>query len=245
MRRRCRRPLTIRPRRPCAFHLSKEYFVIDDTVIIRGSIRHVIGTGGVLKGKGALVVADGTAPVVKLQRLATDLTPMPLICRTKRTVIAESFLLSEIRAEGTGDVFVVDVVCPLTVTNPAAHAWAWQYDAEGSEGSMLIVRAGTVRIFGWKDEGVAISATCTGGRTELLGFLNYSACPDKKDTPQFIVDNADFTLAGAHQTNFCNTQYRIMVKETHGDSTKTLTPEKNPNKFNISFFSAAGKKKAK
>jgi len=218
--------------------LRKPEFMIDDTVYVRGTIRHMIGTGGSIKGKGALVVIDGVAPVVKLHKLATNLTAFPLICRTKRTVICESILLSEIRAEGTGDVFVVDVVCPLTVDNPKAHAWAWQYDAEGSEGSMLIVKAGTVRIFGWKDEGVAISATCTGGMTEILGFLNYSACPDKKDTPQFIVQNADFTLAGAHQTNFCNTWYSVLVKETRGDSTRVLLNKENVNGNNVPLFTA-------
>jgi hypothetical protein len=189
---------------PCC----KQYS-IRGPVYIRGKISRITTVGSTLTAADSttqLIIADGTAPVVKLDRLCSSFTNLPIVDSTSRTVVLQSLCVGDFRHKGAGDLFIVDCVSPLKMTNAAAHTWAWHFDAEGSTGYMLDMTAGTARIFGWKDEGMGTSVRMTGGVAELLGFFNRSSCTQPKpvDSAQFIISNAQFSAAAATQNNYCD-----------------------------------------
>jgi len=205
---------------------------INTAVYVRGAIRRIITSGGVITGTGSLVVDNGVEPAVILEKLNCNLTSFPFIQRSNRTVLMESVLPSEIRHEGAGDLFLSDVICPLIMNNAQAHAWAWGYDAEGG-GNMLEVSAGTAWIFGWKDEGTGTSVYQTGGTVEVLGFFNYSN-GTAKTMPEIILTGGNFSLASGVQCRYSN-KYNILVRQTYGGTTKELLATANPTGFPTTF----------
>jgi hypothetical protein len=216
-------------------------FPIKGPIYLRARIARFTSVGSTLQGADsttAIIVQDGAAPVVKIDKLSSNFTVLPIIHRSSRTLILESLSVGEFRHEGTGDLFITDCVSPLTVTNAAAHAWAWHFDAEGSTGSMLSMTGGTAWIFGWKDEGMGTSVRMTGGAAELVGFANRSSCTQvKPDTlPQFIFANASFSAAGATQNNYCDNYYSLLVSETRGGVTRELRPAANPHRYDLPLF---------
>jgi len=216
-------------------------FPVKGPIYLRGRIARFTSVGSTIKAAdaaAAIIVRDGAAPVVKIDRLSSNMSPFPIIHRSSRTLILESLCMGNFRHEGTGDLFITDCVSPLTITNAAAHAWAWQFDAEGSRGSMLTMSGGTAWIFGWKDEGMGTSVRMTGGTAEILGFSNRSSCTQAKpDTlPQFAIVNASFSAAGATQSNYCDNYYSLIVKETRGGVTRELRPAGNPHRYDLPLF---------
>jgi hypothetical protein len=205
---------------------------INTAVYVRGTIRRIITSGGVITGAGSLVVDNGVEPAVILEKLNCNLTSFPFIQRSNRIVLMESVLPSEIRHEGTGDLFLSDVICPLIMNNAQAHAWAWGYDAEGG-GNQLEVSAGTAWIFGWKDEGTGTSVYQTGGTVEVLGFFNYSN-GTAKTMPEIILTGGNFSLASGVQCRYSN-KYNILVRQTYGGTTKELLATANPAGFPTTF----------
>ncbi len=219
-------------------------YVLDEPVRVRGTVGRIISTGGTLNGKGAIIIADGQAPVVKLEKLSMGSMdrPFPHVEQASaRTVVCESILLGTMRVAGPGDVFLTDVVHHLLVDHPTAHVWAWHFDAEGSRDDNLIVRDGTVRIFGWKDEGMGQPLHCHGGATEILGFLEYSAARAKGEAALVtITGEARVSVACLSQTNFARppAHYRVLVRETRGGVERTLTADKNAMGAHVALFVA-------
>jgi hypothetical protein len=190
-------------------------------------VSRIISTGGTFNGRGAIVVTDGKAPVVRLEKLSMGSMDRPyphVEQKSRRTVVCESILLGTMRVEGPGDVFLTDVCHHLLVDHPRAHVWAWHFNAEGTHDN-LVVRNGTVRIFGWKDEGQGEPGAMSGGRTEVLGFLEYSAAPDKGNDALFTVTGgAELSVACLSQWNWSKppTYYDVLLRETRGGETREL-----------------------
>ena len=215
---------------------------INDTVFLRGTISRLIGTGGGWKttGGGALVILDGTAPVVKIERITATFSSFPMFIRTARTVVMESMPDGPLSVLGAGEVYLSDVVFEMTVNNPLAKVWIHYYDGEGSTGAVFTQKSGTTRIFGWKDEGSGTSAQISGGMFEVLGFVNYSGTNTKPDTSgEFYLANAHASIAGATQINYGGGYYDLLVKQTQGATTRELRVADNPYRYNLPLFTAS------
>jgi hypothetical protein len=206
---------------------------INGTVNVRGNIKMIIATGSQFTGGGALAITDGAAPVVKIMKIAGA---MSVVQRSGRTVVLESTSLglTEIRDEGSGDLFLTDIGwCPLRVTNPAAHVWARHFDAEFADN--LTVSAGAVWIFGWKDEGYGISATQTGGILEIIGYYNYVyASTSPVPGPEFVLSGGAFSLASGVQGQKLS-KCPQLVRQTYKGVTKELLATANPAGYPTSY----------
>jgi hypothetical protein len=212
------------------FPRGRDYNLTGD-VVVRGNIKMIISAGAEFAGNGAISIADaaGSPPVVKLMKLmGTTTDAVTVIQKSSRTVILESISLNVNGAagvihQGSGDLFATDMVNPLRVTNPLAHAWIWHYDAERGT-YQLTVQAGTVWIFGWKDEGSGSSGSMTGGMTEILGFVNYGG---DSTVPQFVINNAAVSVAMGVKAIY-GAGYTTIVRETRNGVTKDLLSTANP-----------------
>jgi hypothetical protein len=215
-------------------------YTINQAVHLRGTINRIFGTGGTLNGPGgSLIVDDGAAPIVMLQKIGNNLNNFPIIKNTMRTLVVESDLAGPIQILAGGETYISDAVVSLDVNHPQAKVWAWHFDAEGSGDDNLIVRSGTVRIFGWKDEGTGQPMHCLGGTTELLGFIEYSNANNHNGMfLAEVANNANVSIAVMSQTNFVNTYYSSLIKETRSGVTKTLMSTANSNGYNVSLYTA-------
>lgn len=191
-----------------------------ETVLVRGAVTRIIGTGGSLIGDGALAVVDGGPAVVKIERLSL---PSNTFHRSSRTVVLEAASGKWIHHDGTGDLFVSDCPINMEMNNPKAHLWMWHFNSESTTAG-LTVNGGTAWVFGWKTEGVeGCRVLATGGTLEMLGFLNYTGGTDKSPWPLFEIRDTDFSVAGLSQFTFGNWDrevYHRLVKETRNGVTK-------------------------
>jgi hypothetical protein len=212
---------------------------INDTVRLRGTITRLIGTGGSWKGTGAIVVEDGSAPVVKLERLTGTFTDFPIFVRTARTAVFESWASGPVFIQGGGEVYMTDVVVDVTVDNPTAKLWIHYFDGEGNNGCVLNQRAGTTRVFGWKDEGFGTTAHVTGGSFEALGFMQYANQAKSDTSAMFWFANANASIAGAVQVNYAGSYYDVLVRQTQNGVTKEIKTAQNQYGPSIPLFVAS------
>lgn len=157
-----------------------------------------------------------------------------IIQKSNRTAILETIGLTGsgmgVIDQGTGDLFITDIINPIRVTNPQAHVWAWHYNAEGGT-YQLEVQSGYCWIFGWKDEVSGSSANLTGGLTEILGYNQYGG---DSTVPEFVVSNAAFSIAMGLKCVY-GSGYTTLVRETRGGTTKDLLSSANPGGFPTKF----------
>jgi len=205
---------------------------ISGTVNVRGNIKMIVAAGSQFTGGGTLAITDGTAPVVKIMKIAGA---MSVVQKSSRTVVLEStsLYLTEIRDEGSGDLFLTDIAwCPLRVTNPAAHVWAWHFDAENADN--LTISAGTAWIFGWKDEGSGISARQTGGILEVIGYYNYIFGTKPVPGFEFILSGGAFSLACGVQGQKQSSGPQL-VQQTSKGVTRELLATANPGGYPTAY----------
>jgi len=210
-------------------------YTLNGDIYIRGNISRVIGTGAVLLGAGRIVVtSDLTQPVVELKRV----WGLPIVNQSDKTVIIESFFAGgTITSTGSGDLFISDVTCNFIVNNPNERVWAWQFNAEGSSGvNAQVQNVRTMRIVGWKDEGVGQSLDVLKGVVEVLGFMNYPNGNTSSQTEFVIQDGAQFSLSCETQVSFSNSYYGNLVRETRNGVTKTMTSSASGSGYNLPLY---------
>jgi len=221
---------------------SGKNYLMDDTIFVRGNITRICGPS-TFSGAGPIIITDeGTAPVVKIEKL---ICAPPIIKRTSRTVILQELEVSgssqfgdtSIFIEAPGDAFIASVCAVMNISNPKAHVWAWHYNAEGL-GNDLQVNAGLVWIFGWKDEHYGIKTRIHGGATEILGFLEYADAANKGSDPIHQITDADFCIAGMSHFSFGGGPYSVLVSETRAGVTRTLPVSSNPSGQSLPLFIA-------
>jgi hypothetical protein len=216
------------------FPSGRDYTITGD-VIVRGKIQWIMAAGAQLTGTGTISVADaaGAPSVVKFMKImgpqgAVNISPS-IVQKSNRTLILESVGVNGASGigfvdQGSGDVFATDVINVISVTNPQAHVWAWHYNAEGGTNRpKLDVKAGTMWIFGWKDEGWCSSANLTGGVTEIIGYMQYGF---DSTFAQFEVTNASFSVAMGLKCYY-GRGYTTLVRETRGGVTKNYLASAN------------------
>ena len=205
-----------------------------ETVVVRGTITRIIGTGGSIIGLGSLVIADGGPAVVKIERLGL---PRNTYARTSRTVVVEAIVAPWLHHEGSGDLFVSDVCLSVVVNHPKAHLWCWQFNSESQAGG-LTLKSGTARIFGWKTEGTSGGRVlATGGTLEIIGFLVYTALTDKSPWPLIEIHDTVFSFASLAQITFGDADkvlYHRLVRETQNAVTREYTGT------NMSLYTSRG-----
>ncbi len=191
-----------------------------ETVLVRGTITRILGTGGSLVGDGALAVVDGQAPAVKIERLAL---PKNVYQRSERTMILESVTGQQVTQLGGGDLFVTDTCLNVEMASPKGHLWMWHFNSEGTTNG-LTVKAGTAWVFGWKTEGnEGGRVLATGGTLEMLGFLDYTGGTDKSKWPLIDISNTEFSIVSLAQFTFGNWDkevYHRLVRETRDGVSK-------------------------
>jgi len=241
------------------------WHTIDSPVYIRGNIKRIVGTcrvacewgvsGPIL---GTFVITDGTAPVVQIERLNCQGTS--IFQQSSRTVIVEAVTnefedpkVDNDRADGTGDLFLIDCVARLKVTNPKAHVWAWQFNSEQqsyffnskpdtSQAYNLKMLGGTAWIFGYKTEVYGTKGHFYNAVAELLGFYNYAGCRGRAEPTQFYAKESNISIVSGTQLVFGCPLYDTLVTVVRGGVTKNLlATQTNPvlewENYTIPLFS--------
>jgi len=208
---------------------------IDAPVYVRGAIKRIYGTGGRLhkvNSNGTLIIDNGTAPLVMIEKLSIDNvdgTPTPdihLYKRTTRTLVLETLGMIDLHIEGGGETYITDMTSGRNYIDHAqAKVWMWQWEGFCCGDSTLVVKNGMVRAYGGYDEGNGSMVYLLGGITEILGFWEYStSCGNNNSYILTIGGAAQVSAAGIIQQNFCNPWggYNSLIKETRGGTTKIL-----------------------
>jgi hypothetical protein len=210
--------------------VGKNKYQLDRAVYVRGAINRIIGTGAEFASTSStnaqLIVDDGTAPVVMIQNISCPAfstgNSAQLIKRSSRTLVLESIVdIFHVSVTGGGETYITDVVMEVTVDNPLARVYMWQW--EGT----LTVHNGMMRAVGDYHEGGGTNQTsCPGGFTEILGRWEYATTCDSKAGKYLmsIGNSANVSVAGLWQQSFCNpwSGYDELISETRGATTKIL-----------------------
>jgi hypothetical protein len=200
-------------------------WIIDGTVEIRGAVEVFTFQENGPQGGGTIRIADGDAKTVFFERINFLYKPINLEIAAARDVVIRSVTwgTGRIVLNGTGTLFLEDTcLCDLTIPK-GLSVYARQLNIEHSGGCKLLNDGGLLWILGLKTEKQGtICQTRRGGKTEILGGLVY-AQGDPKDSPMFIVDNAEMTASvGEVCWNFAQQGYHTLARETRGNETREL-----------------------
>jgi len=206
------------------------WYTLDGTVRIHGSVRHLIGLGFarvIGSETGRFLVEDSSAPVVKLQNLQA-FGGRPPIAENRsraRTMIVESSDL-RILGTGTGDIFVTDCPSHIELRQAGQSLWARQLNPEGTSDAGLVRNlGGRLWALGVKHEGKGVRwRTEAGGQAEVFGLFNYGPGDIAKDDPRpaFEVKDAAFALMGAREISF-GEPYPVKLRETRKGESRQVT----------------------
>lgn len=131
----------------------------------------------------------------------------------RRTVVCRNYGATVIARKGA-TVFMTNCV-GHAYQEPSSTVWARQWNTEGGPEKVRINTrndGGQLWILGMKTEAKSIKvATLNGGRTEILGVLNYNTTGVKDDEPFFRVENATMTVAGYREVCFVGAFWRVPV----------------------------------
>jgi hypothetical protein len=98
---------------------------------------------------------------------------------------------------------------------PGSTIWARQWNTEGGPEKLKVNTrndGGQLWVLGMKTEAVSTKlATLRGGRSEVLGVLNYNCTGVKDDTPFFRVDSGSLSVAGYREVCFVGAWWKVPV----------------------------------
>ena len=201
---------------------------IRQTVELRKNVRRLIGCEArviidVPGGLPAFKLADGTAPVVVVERLEIE-PPQRLFLEqaSDRRLVLSSCSGASLAWTGKGEVFLEDVSSVATWTVPAGRKlWARQWCIEVN-GPKIINDGGQLWVFGLRTAfpGTLID-TRNGGKSELLGGLAFASGGWKTD-PMFRITDAAATFC-VGEASFSSNPYQTIVAETRKGVTRRLT----------------------
>jgi hypothetical protein len=199
-------------------------YALKSTVIIRGKVRRVVGTGGMIdytsQVKPDFRLVDGDAPVVMLEHFAHIHGGLEV--DTRRTLVLRSVadcdLTSTARTEGS-EWFFEDVVTHNLVLRKQ-KLWARQLNIE-NQGTHLLNDASDVWILGYKTErGGTLLDTRGGGRSEVLGGFSYTTTAGKL-APMFVnTDSSVWTFFS--EVCYNGDPFQVRISETRGSDARTL-----------------------
>ncbi len=197
---------------------------LQSPVIIRGSVRRVMGLGGWINyGEGLhpdIRLGDGDSTVVVLEHFSTIHGGLEI--DTNRTLVMRSVAdcdLTFTRRAENGELFFEDVVThDLKLTHQ--RLWARQLNIE-NQGTHLVNDAGDVWILGYKTErGGTLLETLGGGRSELLGGFSYTTTAGKL-AAMFVNDNSS-VFAFFAEICYNEDPFVTLISEKRGQEVKTI-----------------------
>lgn len=199
-------------------------FALDRTVVIRGKVRRLVGTGGMIdypaRVRPDFRLADGEAPVIRLEHFA--FIHGGLEVDTARTLVLSSVadcdLTTTRRAEGA-EWFFEDVVTHHLALK-RQKLWARQLNIE-NEGTHLLNDGSDVWILGYKTErGGTLVDTRGGGRSEVLGGFSYTTTAGRL-APMFVNREAS-VWAFFGEVCYNGDPFAVRVVETRGSESRSL-----------------------
>lgn len=199
-------------------------YKLERTVVIRGKVRRVVGTGGMINYGGKLKpdfrLGDGESPVVMLEHFGNIFGGMEV--DTKRTLVLRSVAdcdLTVTKRVVGAEWFFEDVVTHHLEMR-GVKLWARQLNIE-NEGTHLLNDGGEVWILGYKCErGGTLLETRGGGRSEVLGGFSYTTTAGKL-APMFV--NRESSMwAFFGEVCYNGDPFAVRVEETQGGVTKRL-----------------------
>jgi hypothetical protein len=225
----------------------EQTFTINGTLRVRGDIRRVLACDILsIGGKGRIVVEDGSAPVVVLERLGTDWNAkVPFEHNTRRTVVFSTIVAPLVIGNGAGDCFLNDVCALLRFNNPRQHLWGRQLNPESAQESCIINNGATFWGLGAKIEyGATALETLNGGKSELFGLHYYDVHKIRPEQVMFVIENASATLVNIRETQFSGPEnFKLAVRETRGGETRVLRNTECPvgglNGFGLPLYIAS------
>lgn len=164
-------------------------------VRIRGAVERIIGLENVIKTKGCrLIVDDGEAPVVRIERFDSIYAKLTIQHNSKRTLVVAHMVADALVCnQGCGDVFLEDF-CVGNIDLNQNRLWARQLNPEYGERPAIINNGGTAWIFGLKTEGYCTKVKATGGsKTEVFGYILANKAVNK--FPMFIVEDSSMSVS--------------------------------------------------
>ncbi len=221
--------------------LPRGEYDMDQTVVVRGKVRRVLGGKPWLKVSGALRstaapmfrLVDGAEPVVSLERLDTDFSGGPfwfISHDAARTMVLRQIQCNYqgaacYRNTGSGDLYIEDVV-GSSFTFTRQNVWARQFNSERNSdpGLHVLNDGGTVWALGFKTEGGGTQwETRGGGRSEILGG-EIGVTNQGKMAPMFVNHESQMTAA-VMEVCFNNDPFDKPVSETLGGVARMLRNE--------------------
>jgi len=221
-------------------YLPRGAYHLGGTVILRGSVRRLIGCKAWLSVIEPLAsraaplfrFENGAEPTVWVEWIDTDFGSGPycfLEHAAARTLVLQRLAINFQGAQayrtgegGTGDVFIEDVV-GRWFQFQRQNLWARQFNPEG-DGTHVLNDGGRAWILGLKTEGGGtLVETRAGGSTELLGSFSYTVGQGKL-APMFVIEDAEAAITFA-EVCFTDDPFATIVRETQGGVTRELTAD--------------------
>ena len=226
-------------------YLPNGNWKFDGEVLVRGSVARIIGCEAKLSGKGTLKVVDGTAPVIRIERLDNGYTQVKIEQATRRTLVLSSISMGgggyEAHA-GSGNLFLEDVVGTPWRFFKGQNVWARQLNAEGRE-TKIVNDGATLWILGLKSESDGTLVESRGGaKTEVIGGFAY-ANTDRPKMPMFVVQDSSLSFTIGEWV-IRNAPFLEVVAESRGRERRVLHKGDVPSRGGgsmILLFVAGGK----
>lgn len=193
-------------------------WTINRDIYLRNRIHRLIGTEGMIDGKGKFIIEDGAFVDITIERFSTFASG--ITNRSKRTVILKNMYLKSYESSefATGDIFMEDVAVGTIQTN-LQRLWGRQITMMGdTKGPKIMNNGGSIWILGLTaKDGNTILQNFNKASAELLG-VNVIASDKAKNNPMFINDNSNISIVGLKETLTRGNPYTKIVEESRQGS---------------------------
>jgi polygalacturonase len=203
------------------------------TLYLRGNVKRLIGTESILDAgsNGKIVVLDGTAPEIVIERLEG----LNFIEHaSSRTLVLNDLLGFRYvpTVANPGNLFINDC-CGGASTFRNQNVWARQLNIEGdtqnapNAAPKVLNDNSRVWILGMKTEDLGtVIKTINGGHTDLYGAVHVGSGISNASNPRFVTINASFSVAGVYGGGFS-----VLASETRAKVTRTTTTLNNADVY--------------
>lgn len=217
-------------------------WTFNGTVNVPSHVRRIIGCMAQIRGEGNFLIQENGEPLV-IEWLENNYSKIGYQHRSPRTLILKHGVSGGMYqpSPGAGDLFLEDFVIGHLEFLQGQKVFARQLNSENF-GTKITNNGASFWMLGYKTErpGILI-LTNNGGKTELLGGLNYSTAGPKEE-PIFVIEEGATATFSMAETNNNRHPYYLQVRETRDGETRTLYRDEVPSRGGgsvIPLFSAA------